>query len=65
MRRIHLQLVDENRSFAGYAPHLSVSAYRGRGLTPHSQLVTCPRCKTLIVRAQRAIEATHAVERRP
>ena len=64
MRRIHLQLVDENRSFAACAPHLSVSAYRARGLTLHSQLVTCPRCKTLIVRAQRAIEA-HAAERRP
>jgi len=54
-RRVHLQLLDTaNRYFAPCAPHLAVTGQPGRGLAFRPQLVTCSRCKTLMLRAQRA-----------
>jgi hypothetical protein len=55
-RRVHLQLADtEDRYFAPCAPHLVVTGRPGRGLAFHPKPVTCSRCKTLMLRAQRAV----------
>jgi len=59
--RVHLLLVivdddgQRQRFFAACAPHLSVDSCTSKRLTPHVQLVTCPKCHRQVHRVQKAM----------